>query len=238
MPIEWKRILAGLVEPRKSLSAVIVFDHLVGEGAARLASALAIFPLGPDEGRPGKAGNSRHAASEMPLAGRQGRAASAASSGRLAQRTDAASGPSVSGAHLSFAGRHAYNALCQHWTRLAVCRGQVPAQLCFSWHLQAEVSSSLSKHTHAALLLRSMRCLMQGLPRSAAAAGSTGTAHSKLRNRMGQVAHAVAGLDRPVSSSPSSSFQPPAPGTSFSKASELEDPPVVSSSGRVSSGLL
>ena len=72
---------------------------------------------------------------------------------------------------------------------------------------------------------------MQGLPRNAAAAGSTGAAHSKLRSRMVQVSQAVAGLDRPVSSSPSS-FQPPPPGTSFSKPSELEDPPVVSSSDR------
>ena len=73
---------------------------------------------------------------------------------------------------------------------------------------------------------------MQGLPRNVAAAGSTGAAHSKLRSRMVQVSQAVAGLDRPVSSSPSSSFQPPVPGTSFSKPSELEAPPVVSSSGR------
>ena len=76
---------------------------------------------------------------------------------------------------------------------------------------------------------------MQGLPRNAAAAGSTGAAHSKLRSSMVQVSQAVAGLDRLVSSSAPSSFQPPPPGTSFSKPSELEDPPVVSSSGRDSS---
>ena len=113
-----------------------------------------------------------------------------------------------------------------------MCLGQVPAQQCFSQHLLEEVPGSLSKRSHAVLLFRSMRCLMQALPRHAAAANGTGLAHSRLRSRMVQVSQAVAGLDRPVSSSPSSSFQPPAPGTSFSKPSELEAPPVVSSSGR------
>ena len=103
---------------------------------------------------------------------------------------------------------------------------------CVSLGICQRVLGSLSKHLHAALLSRSISCLMQGLPRNAAAAGSSGTAHSKLRGRMVQVSQAVAGLDRPVSSSSPSSFQPPAPGTSFSKPSELEAPPVVSNSGR------